>query len=254
MPLLRTYHPGDENRLDAPDDAQARWLLDLLGFFDRYHRYEVDGLEHVPSTGPALLVSYHAYTVIDIFLLGRRVYLRDRRVVRGLTDTFMFSLPGIRDVFTTLGVVRGTQDNGLGLLAQGQLACCMPGGGLEWSRPSSQKRQLRWGDHRGYARLAIRAGAPIVPTACPAADDVYYQPLDGWKLGEAVQRLARLPRVIPLPVPIGLLGWPLPVKLRQYVAPPIWPDVPPEAAEDPAAVERLDARVRQVIAELLLRP
>ncbi len=253
-PHLRTYQPGDEDRLEPPSTEEAGWVMEWLALAERYHRYRIEGFEHVPAQGGALIVSFHALTVVDAFLLSRAIFLRDGRVVRGLTDKVMFRIPVVRDLFTTLGIVQGTQENALGLLADGQLAACMPGGGLEWSRSSKQAQQLRWGDHRGYARLAIRAGVPIVPTACPAADRAYYVPFDGWQAGAWAKSLLGLSRVYPLPVGFGLLGpVPLPVRLTQHVAAPILPDVPPEAADDPIAVERLDARVRAVVSELLRR-
>ena len=253
-PRLRTYRPGDEDRIAPPSAEHAGWVMAWLELAERYHRYRIEGFEHVPARGPALLVSFHSMTVIDMFLLCRAIFLRDGRVVRGLTDKLVFKLPLVRDFFTTLGIVQGTQENALSLLADGQLAACMPGGGLEWSRSSSQARQLRWGDHRGYARLAIRAGVPIVPTACPAADRAYFVPFDGWQVGTWARALVGRGRVLPFTVAIGLLGpLPFPVQLTQHVAPPIWPDAPPEAADDPLAVERLDARVRAVITELLRR-
>jgi hypothetical protein len=46
---------------------------------------------------------------------------------------------------------------------------------------------------------------------------------------------------------------PLPVKLTQYVAPPIYPTAVPDAADDPAAVAALDDQVRATIAGLLAR-
>lgn len=252
--FLRRYQPGDENDIRPPDPAAIEQAFRWVRFWDRYHRYRVVGLEHMPARGPALVVGFHALSVIDIFLLASRVWQRDHRVFRGLTDHRMFRLPWFRDLFATLGVVDGTPDNCLRLLAAGEAAVCMPGGGLEWSRSSRDAGQMRWGDHRGYARLAIRAGAPIVPTACPAADRLYLVPFDGWKAGERVQRILGTRRVWPLPVGIGLLGpLPPPIRLTQYVAPVIDPGLPPEAADDPVAVAAVDARVRDAIADLLAR-
>lgn len=248
---MRGYRPGDEDRLEAPA-ATGRWMS-ALGALARYHRYQIEGFEHVPRRGPALLVGFHAYGVMDILLLGRAIYLRDGRVVRGLTDKLAFRVPGLRDVATRLGIVAGTQRNGLGLLRDGAIAACMPGGALEWSRPSRLRGTMRWGEHRGYARMAIRAGAPIIATACPAADRAYYVPFDGWTLGERLQRWTGASRALPLPLAIGLGPLPLPVRLVQHVAPPIVPDVPPEAADDERAVRRLDEQVRQTITDLLAR-
>lgn len=251
--FVRPYRPGDEDRIDPPPVEIAEAAFEWLDLWDRYHRYRVIGLEHVPRTGPALLVAFHSLAVTDIFLLARRIWERDRRIVRGLTDHSMFKLPVVRDLFATVGILDGRPENGLALLESGQLASCMPGGGFEWSRPSTRARELRWGDHRGYARLAIRARAPVVPTACPASDRMYLVPLDGWRLGEAVQRWLGTTRIWPIPIGLGLGPVPFPVRLTQYVAAPMLPDVPPEAADDEDAVRAFDERVREVMRGLIAR-
>jgi 1-acyl-sn-glycerol-3-phosphate acyltransferase len=248
---MRSYRPGDEHRTEPPADV-ACWMP-LLAALARYHRYEVDGLEHVPRRGPALVVGFHAFGVMDMALLARAIYLRDGRLLRGLTDKLVFCIPGLRDVATRLGIVAGTQRNGETLLRDGALAACMPGGALEWSRPSRLRGTMRWGEHRGYARLAIRAGVPIVPTACPASDRAYYLPFDGWTIGRALQRCLGASRALPLPIAIGLGPLPLPVRLVQFVGTPIVPAEPPEAADDDTAVLRLDTQVRDSIADLLRR-
>jgi 1-acyl-sn-glycerol-3-phosphate acyltransferase len=246
--FVRSYQPGDEVRVEPPP---AEYAERILRFFDRAeerHRYAVRGLEHVPREGGALLVSPHSFLALDMFLLGKRIFERDRRIVRGLTDHVVFKIPGLRDLFSTLGIVDGTQENGLRLLASGQLAACMPGGALEWSRSSRLRRRMRWSDHRGYARLAIRAGVPIVPTACPAADDLYYVAVDGWTTGLALQRAFGLRRVWPIPLFLGLGPLPFPVTLTQYVGEPLWPI---EAGSEEERVLELDERVRRVLADML---
>ena len=81
---------------------------------------------------------------------------------------------------------------------------------------------------------------------------MFVVPFDGWKAGEVARRWLGLRRTIPLPVPLGL-PFGLPVQLTQRVGAPIWPEVPPAAADDPAAVARLDDRVRASIRDLLAR-
>lgn len=247
---LRAYERGDEVRIEPPSTEYADRILRLFEGAERRHRYRVHGLEHVPTDAPALLVSHHSFASFDMFLLCKRIFERDGRIVRGLTDHMVFKIPLMRDLFATLGVVDGTQDNGVRLLASGQLAACMPGGALEWSRASRLRRQLRWSDHRGYARLAVRAGVPIVPTACPAADDLYYVAVDGWTAGRALQRVLRTKRVYPLPLVLGLGPFPFPVPLTQYVGEPLWPLAEGDEEE---RVAELDSRVRRAIEGLLVK-
>ena len=125
----------------------------------------------------------------------------------------------------------------------------MPGGALEWSRSSRLRRKMRWSDHRGYARLAVRAGVPVIPTACPASDDLYYVAVDGWTTGEAIQRFFGTRRVYPVPVFFGLGPLPFPIKLTQYVGEPLWPRA---EGDDEARALELDERVRRVLADLLV--
>jgi 1-acyl-sn-glycerol-3-phosphate acyltransferase len=214
------------------------------------HRYRVQGLEHVPGSGPALVVSPHAFAVLDMFLFAKAVFEGRGRILRGLTDHFAFSIPLVRDLFANLGVVDGTRENGLGLLSSGQLATCMPGGALDWSRSSRERRRLRWGDHRGYARLAVEAGVPVIPTACPAADDLYWIVNDGWRTGRTLRRVLRTSRNYPLPLAIGLGPFPFPVRLTQFVGEPVWPVA--EGSLDERARE-LDLRVLGVLEQLLRR-
>jgi 1-acyl-sn-glycerol-3-phosphate acyltransferase len=252
LPFKR-YQPGDEFRIEPPPPGRTARLLRYLEWPERIHRYEVHGLEHVPRSGPALLVSHHPYGVVGMFCLGKRLFERDGRVPRGLTEHVAFMIPGLRDLFATLGVVDGNQDNGLALLSSGQLAACMPGGALEWSRSSRQRRELRWGEHRGYARLAVRAGVPVIPLACPAADDLYWVLYDGWRLGGALQRWLGLGRNYPFTIGVGLGPLPLPVKLTHHVAPPEHP-LGPEHGTEEERTRELDQRVRAVVRELLSRP
>ncbi len=248
--FVRRYRPGDGQRIEPPSLEHVDRILGLFEWAERVHRYEVRGLEHVPHTGPALIVSPHSFAALDGFLLGKRIFERDGRIVRGLTDHLVFRIPLMRDVFSTLGIVDGTKANAHALFASGQIAACMPGGALEMSRSSRLRRKLRWADHRGYARLAVDAGVPIIPTACPRADDLYLVLVDGWHVGEILQRVLRTPRVLPFPLAVGLGPLPFPVKLVQHVAEPQWPKA--EGTPEERALE-LDARVRRILQDLLRR-
>ncbi len=248
---MRRYRPGDERRVEPPEPARLRALMPAFGRLARLFRYEIEGLEHIPADGPALVVSHHPLVPLGAFLLSFRVLERDGRTFRGLTQHEAFLIPGLRDIFTSLGIVDGNQDNAERLLASGQLAFAMPGGALEWSRSSRLRRTLRWGEHRGYARLAVRTGTPVIPIACPASDDLYRVLVDGHRIARALDRLVSTPRPLTLPVAVGLGPLPFPVRLTQYVTPPIAP--PAEGSFD-ERVRALDGAVRARIRALLRRP
>jgi len=57
--------------------------------------YEVEGLENIPTTGPVLIVFYHAALPIDFYYLFSKIWLYRNRRVRVVADKFVFKIPGI---------------------------------------------------------------------------------------------------------------------------------------------------------------
>ena len=49
------------------------WLR-LLEPVRRYHRHAVEGMEHIPAEGPALLVIHHSLATYDGFLFALKVF------------------------------------------------------------------------------------------------------------------------------------------------------------------------------------
>jgi hypothetical protein len=54
-------------------------------------------------------------------------------------------------------------------LAAGRDVITFPGGDLDAGRPFHLPRVVRFGNRRGYAKLALEAGVPIVPSPPSAA-------------------------------------------------------------------------------------
>jgi len=137
-------------------------LLTLLG------RPKVEGLEHVPSSGPAILASNHL-AVMDSFYLPLVV----RRRITFLAKAEYFTGTGLkgwlsRRFFTACGQVpidrtdADTAQDALHsaerLLAQGKLLGMYPEG------TRSPDGRLYKGK-TGMARLALHTGVPVIPVA-----------------------------------------------------------------------------------------
>jgi len=143
------------------DDKAVRRAMALMRLLMRYHRYHVVGLEHVPRTGPCLLVSHHTLATYDGFLLGVAIYDHTGRLGRGLGDDRIFQTPLLGPLARGVGIVPATPQAAETLLAQGELVGVAPGGMWESLRPRNERYTVRWGQRRGFVRLALRTGAPM---------------------------------------------------------------------------------------------
>ncbi|MFE3702985.1 lysophospholipid acyltransferase family protein [Nocardia tengchongensis] len=112
-------------------------------------------------------------------LLAHEILERHDRLVRGLAENVLIDVPGLRDVLHRWGIVRGNRHNCTTLLEKGEAVAVFPGGGREAMRGKGQKYQLMWEGRTGFAKMAIAAGAPIVPIAMVGGDDVFDIVFDG---------------------------------------------------------------------------
>lgn len=185
----------------------------------KYHRHEVIGMENVPKRGRAIMAVNHSFATYDGFLLGIAIHKGTGRAPAGLGDNLIFKVPGLGYFAETVGIHPANHENGHSLLEKERLLALAPGGMREALRPSSEKYQIRWQKRKGFIRLAIRSGAPIILAACPAADDLYsiYE-WSGTKVGYKAMKLP-----IPLFRGLGLSLVPRPVKLVHYLSKPLFP-------------------------------
>lgn len=122
---------------------------------------KVEGVEHVPKRGAAILASNHL-SFLDHFLLGSVV----QRKIHYISKVQHFDYPVRRFLFSSWGVIplrRGEGDSeafdrSLDVLNQGKLFAIYPEG------TRSLDGKLHKG-HTGVARLAVRSGAAVVPAA-----------------------------------------------------------------------------------------
>ena len=129
-------------------------------FIMRAYKTEIVGREHVPEVGACILASNHE-SILDPWFLG----LATRRAVHYMAKAELFRYPVLKQVLRALGCFpvhrgtadRGAVDHGLELLRNGDVLGIFPQGTCLPYRD----RPFR----RGAARLALVAGAPIVPVA-----------------------------------------------------------------------------------------
>lgn len=234
--------------LPTADDTAIRRARRVLEPFARYHRFTVEGIENIPREGPCLVVVHHSLATYDGFLIGAAIHEHTGRIPVGLGDDRIFQLGPLGDLARAIGIVPASPQAGEAALQDGQVLCVAPGGMWEGLRSRDERRRSRWENRRGFARLALRTGAPIVCAACPAADDIYT--VYPSRLTDAVYRRAHWP--LPILRGRGPTLIPRPVRLTGYYAEPIQPP-PWDPAQEDAQVDALKAEAERRMAELLRR-
>jgi 1-acyl-sn-glycerol-3-phosphate acyltransferase len=241
-------------RRDADTIQKTLPIFELL--FRRYHHATVDGLEHVPD-GPALAVGNHNGGIMspDMFAL-MAAWWRHFGVdspAYGLMHDLPFRLPVVGELMPRLGAVHARPANAVELLRRGAKVLVYPGGDIDAFRPWHRRHEVVFGERTGFIRVALRAGAPIVPVVSAGAHESFRILTDGREIVRrlGLKKLARvevLPIILCLPwgVTVGTgFYWPLPVRIRIRVLAPIrWPELGPEAADDDAIVWRCREQVR----------
>jgi 1-acyl-sn-glycerol-3-phosphate acyltransferase len=239
----------------APDpdtiERLERWLRPLSTWF----RTEVEGAEHLPAGG-ALLVSNHGPMGFDATELVFGVYRQTGRMPRGLAEWNFFRVPFVKSLLERAGHLAGTRENAVTALQGGDLVLVYPGGAREALKGERQRYQLIWEKARGFVKVALRAGVPIVPVAGIGVDDYYKvlrEPEDMAEtpLGKLITGALGHSKYA-FPALLGLGPVPLPTKLRFVIGEPISLDHPPEAADDPEVVEALREEVRSVLEQKIL--
>lgn len=257
----------DIDRLDLRDPAWIARFVELAEPALRaWFRPVVRGLERIPPGG-ALYVGNHNGGLLsaDTFVFGAAAFRAHGvdAVPYGLGHEVAISAPVLNEVLVPLGAVRASHANGEALLASGKKVLVYPGGDLDSMRPFRHRDRIVFGPRRGYVRLALRTGAPIVPVVAAGAHGTSIVLDDGRWLAKAL-RLDRLLRLevwpITLSVPWGLVVGitppyvPLPTRIFLEVMEPIrFERTGPEAAEDAEYVEACHRRVHGAMQQTLLR-
>lgn len=210
----------------------ARWM------YRHYFRAEAFGIENVPATGPLILVGNHSGQLpFDGMVIGSACFLemKQPRLIRAMVEFFVPTVPFASYLFSRWGQITGTPENMRRLLASGEAVLVFPEGARGISKPFSKRYQLaEFG--KGFMRLALETGAPIVPVAVIGAEE--QAPAVNLK---SVAKMLRIPSLPIVPYPPFVAPLPLPVKYRVYFGEPMTFTGDPDDDD-----EVLDDKVKQV--------
>jgi 1-acyl-sn-glycerol-3-phosphate acyltransferase len=157
-----------------PDALLLRAVRPVVQALTHFHPSRIEGTEHVPRGGPAILVGNHGLLGYESPFFFEKVLEACGRLPIGLADKWFFRVPGLRDLLVRLGGAYGSAANALKLLRRGELVVCYPGGAREVLKSASDHYRCLWERSVGFVRLSILTGAPIIPFAAAGVDDTFH--------------------------------------------------------------------------------
>ena len=257
---LRDHLPGLEPERTLTDwgrSERVEGLLDrtLADFFYHYwFRCEVEGIENVPASGGALLVSNHAGALPpDASMIGKAIREEHPhgRPLNITVEHFFKGYPGFSMLLPKIGCVPAHPANVHRLLYdEGQLVLVFPEGAKGTQKLYKDRYRLRRFGRGGFVEAAARARAPIVPVCVVGSEEAApsFAQLGFMKRLTGLIYFPLTPTFPHFGVP-GMLGY-LPAKFKIRFLEPI--ELDHEAmAQDKALVQSVAHEVRARIQENL---
>jgi 1-acyl-sn-glycerol-3-phosphate acyltransferase len=259
---LRPYLAPIETERQVTDWGRSERVE---GFFDRtlydfyynlWFRCEVEGIEHVPAEGGALLVSNHSGALPPDAPMIAKAIKEEHAQPRPLHLTmehFFKGYPGLSMLLPKIGGVPAHPANVHRLLAdEQQLVLVFPEGRKGSEKLYKDRYRLRRFGRGGFVEAAMRARAPIVPIAVVGAEEAM-------PIFAHIRPLQKLTGLIYFPITplfphFGLLGTAyLPAKFKIRFLPPVpTDDLGDEPWEDQALVQTIAHDIRATIQDELL--
>src|SRR5215208_5680225 len=245
--------------LDGVDEAfmeRQKYFWNPL--MDYWFRMEIEGWEELPEP-PVLLVGIHsgAPFVWDAWTVGIQWWRRfgTDRPLHGTAHDALMAAPLIGTYFRKMGVLPAAPDSIASALEAGHDVALWPGGEIDSLRPWTDRDEAVLAGRKGFIRMAITAGVPIVPIATVGGPDSMPVLARGRRLAQALQldkvaRLKMFPIALSAPwgiAPAMLPELPLPTKIRTAFQAPVKVARDPAKAEDDDYVGRKYEEVRQSI-------
>src|SRR5919204_3598036 len=169
--LLRRFVEEVQNRLTAdlddrdPDfireNLSLSWLIASIWF-----RGEVRGMEKIPEEGPVLLVGNHSGGNITpdtvVFTLAFNTYFGVERSFYQLAHNLVLTSP-VGPYLRRFGTVSASPEHAREALDCDAAVLVYPGGDWEVNRPTWKANRVDFAGRKGFIKLALDAGVPIVP-------------------------------------------------------------------------------------------
>lgn len=259
----RIAHARADELFQRDPEYLARWLP----WFARYSSYfssEVRGLENLPADGPVLVVGNHSghWFLADACLLMQSFAARRglEKPAYAVTYAAFFKMPWIGPFMRRIGCLPQDMTGADAALDSGALVLDFPGGDWDAQRPWTFRNRIDFMGHKGFVRLALRHGVPVVPAVTHGAHQAVVVVSRGERVAQALHLGALHFHALALVLgpPFGISPMPMaamPSKVTLEFLPPIdWSHYGAEAASDDevlrACYDEITGKMQQTLDRL----
>jgi len=213
-----------------------------LEIIRKYLRVEVEGTEHLPLEGPVVIVSNHSgYAGFDALMLSNEIRRATKRIPKLVAHKLWFLGKPVKVVSEKMGLVEADFNHSLEILREKEALILFPEGEAGNFKPINRRYRLQE-FKRGFVRLSMITGAPIIPALVIGAEETHIN-LSQIKFTKYI-----LGTVVPIPMNVI----PLPVKWKIKFLPPIRLAEGPASAMDRSRVIQISRSVKHLIQKAIV--
>lgn len=233
------------------DEEFTDWIRPIFRFLYRFYwRVDTTGIENVPGQGRALIVANHSGVLPwDGAMIMTAIWEEhaEPRYVRTLYLDWFTQVPWVAPLLTRTGQILAHPENGERLLLEDRLVAVFPEGLKGVGKLFKDRYKLARFGRGGFARMAIRTQAPIIPCAVVGAEEIH----PTFRRMHLIEKALHLP-IVPITPTfpwLGILGTiPLPSKWKIHFCEPVPTNrYKPEDANNFLVVSKVSNQVRNSI-------
>ncbi|MRH91841.1 glycerol acyltransferase [Nocardia sp. SYP-A9097] len=207
-------------------------LLAVARAYTNYFTPQVVGIENLPAAGPALVIGNHSsiYWAPEVWITFMAAMdRRPNEPTFGVAHEILLRAPGLGDSLREFGVIPASQEAASAGLKDGGAVMVYPGGDWEACRPWTDRGKVDFAGRKGFIRLALKLGVPVIPAVANGGHDSIF----------IVSRGERTARLLGLDKLLRAKVFPYTVGLPFGVA-PILPQIPLPSHVDVSFLPALD--------------
>ena len=216
--------------LSDRNPAVLAQMMPLMGwFYDHYYRVSTDGWSQVPTDETVMFVGSHNGGLpapdMHMMLYDYCRHFGTEKPLYGLMSPKVWQVfPALARVATQMGAVRAHPKMAIAALSEQANIAVYPGGAQDVFRPYSQRDRIYFHNRKGFIKLALKKGVPIVPMISYGAHSTFVVLADIYPQMQALHQLG-MPWFLgidPETFPIYLgLPWGLAIGPLPHIPPPL---------------------------------